>query len=85
MPARGATAAPRASRSGIASAAAIGLHRVVWLGYADSGMTGWDQNSHEGAFAAAPVDEAGARFAAVLDDPRHPYVHRLAELSRTRA
>jgi LmbE family N-acetylglucosaminyl deacetylase len=51
-----------------ASAAAIGLHRVVWLGYADSGMTGWDQNSHEGAFAAAPVDEAGARFAAVLDD-----------------
>ena len=51
-----------------ASAAAIGLHRVVWLGYADSGMTGWDQNSHEGAFTAAPVDEAAARFAAVLDE-----------------
>ena len=51
-----------------ASAAAIGLHRVAWLGYADSGMTGWDQNSHDGAFAAASVDEAGARFAAVLDE-----------------
>ncbi|MGL5861895.1 MAG: PIG-L deacetylase family protein, partial [Phycicoccus sp.] len=23
------------------SAAAIGLHRMVWLGYADSGMSGW--------------------------------------------
>ena len=31
-------------------------------------MTGWDQNSHEGAFAAASVDEAAARFAAVLDE-----------------
>jgi LmbE family N-acetylglucosaminyl deacetylase len=41
---------------------------VVWLGYADSGMTGWDQNSHEGAFTAAPVDEAAGRFAAVLDE-----------------
>jgi len=50
------------------SAAAIGLHRVVWLGYADSGMSGWEQNSHDGAFAAAPLDEAAARFAAVLDE-----------------
>jgi len=51
-----------------ASAAAIGLHRVAWLGYADSGMTGWEQNSHEGAFVAAPVEEAAARFAALLDE-----------------
>ena len=51
-----------------ASAAVLGLHRVVWLGYADSGMTGWEQNSHERAFAAATVDEAAARFAAVLDE-----------------
>ncbi|MGL5818900.1 MAG: PIG-L family deacetylase [Phycicoccus sp.] len=51
-----------------ASAAVIGLHRTVWLGYADSGMSGWEQNSHEGAFAAAPLDDAAARFAAVLDE-----------------
>lgn len=51
-----------------ASAAAIGLHRVVWLGYADSGMTGWEQNSHERAFVSAPLDAAAARFAAVLDE-----------------
>jgi LmbE family N-acetylglucosaminyl deacetylase len=50
------------------SAAVIGLHRIVWLGYADSGMTGWDQNAHERAFAAVPVDESAARFAAVLDE-----------------
>ncbi|MGL5849907.1 MAG: PIG-L family deacetylase, partial [Phycicoccus sp.] len=50
------------------SAAAIGLHRMVWLGYADSGMSGWEQNSHERAFTAALLDEAAARFAAVLDE-----------------
>lgn len=50
------------------SAAALGIARLVWLGYVDSGMTGWEQNDHEGAFAAAPVDEAGARLAAILDE-----------------
>ena len=64
----GETVVDRRRAEAEASAAAIGLHRVVWLGYADSGMTGWDQNSHEGAFTAAPLDEAGARFAAVLDE-----------------
>jgi LmbE family N-acetylglucosaminyl deacetylase len=66
--AAGETVVDRRRSEAEASAAAIGLHRVVWLGYADSGMTGWDQNSHEGAFTAAPVDEAGERFAAVLDE-----------------
>ncbi|WP_392542968.1 PIG-L deacetylase family protein [Oryzobacter telluris] len=50
------------------SAQAIGTHRIVWLGYADSGMSGWEQNSHDGAFASAPLEEAAARFAAVLDE-----------------
>lgn len=31
-------------------------------------MTGWEQNEHDGAFTAAPVDEAGARLAAILDE-----------------
>ncbi|ADU47099.1 PIG-L deacetylase family protein [Intrasporangium calvum] len=49
-----------------ASAAAIGLHRVVWLGYADSGMSGWDQNDHEASLARADLEEAAERVAAVL-------------------
>ena len=49
-----------------ASAAAIGLHRVVWLGYADSGMSGWDQNDDEASFARADLEEAAERVAAVL-------------------
>lgn len=44
----------------------LGAHRHVWLGYADSGMTGWDQNAAEGAFWSASVDEAGERLAAIL-------------------
>ena len=66
----GETVIERRRKEAEASAAAIGLHRVVWLGYADSGMTGWEQNSHERAFAAAPLDEAAARFAEVLDEER---------------
>ena len=64
----GETVVHRRRREADTSAAAIGLHRVAWLGYKDSGMTGWEQNTHEGAFAAAPVDEAAARLAAVLDE-----------------
>ena len=64
----GETVVHRRRREADASAAAIGLHRVAWLGYKDSGMTGWEQNTHEGAFVAADVDEAAARLAAVLDE-----------------
>ena len=48
------------------SAAALGIHRVVWLGYADSGMTGWEQNAFDNAFHGAPLDEAAQRLADVL-------------------
>lgn len=48
------------------SAAALGVDRVVWLGYADSGMTGWEQNLNPECFWQAPVDEAAAKLAAVL-------------------
>ena len=49
-----------------ASAAALGVHRVVWLGYSDSGMTGWEQNADPASFLQAAVDEAAERLAAVL-------------------
>lgn len=53
-----------------ASVAAIGAHRVVWLGYADSGMHGWDQNDHDESFARADVDEAAGGLAEVLREER---------------
>jgi len=48
------------------SAAALGVHRVVWLGYKDSGMTGWEQNSDPESFLQAPVEEAAEKLADVL-------------------
>lgn len=51
-----------------ASAAALGVARVVWLGYADSGMTGPVPAAAGGrtAFVAAPLEEAAGRLAALL-------------------
>ncbi len=48
------------------SAAALGIHKVVWFGRADSGMTGWDQNSHPSAFMQMPVEAGGERLAEIL-------------------
>ena len=44
----------------------LGVHRHVWLGYADSGMHGWAENTADNAFWSAPIDEAAERLAAVL-------------------
>jgi LmbE family N-acetylglucosaminyl deacetylase len=48
------------------SARALGAARVVFLGYSDSGMTGWDQNEDAGAFANADVEEAARKLADIL-------------------
>jgi LmbE family N-acetylglucosaminyl deacetylase len=48
------------------SAAVLGVHRVEWLGYHDSGMTGWEQNNDPAAFCQAPLDEAAERLAWIL-------------------
>src|SRR3954464_5800619 len=48
------------------SAEALGVHRVVWLGYKDSGMTGWEQNSDPESFLQAPVEEAAEKAPPVL-------------------
>jgi LmbE family N-acetylglucosaminyl deacetylase len=55
-------------REAEASARVLGLARIAWLGYADSGMTGWDQNDAEGSFHRADLDEAARRLADVLDE-----------------
>ena len=66
----GETLADRRRAETERSAAALGVDRVVWLGYADSGMTGWEANLDEASFWLADVDEAGRRLADVLLEER---------------
>lgn len=51
-----------------ASARATGAARVAWLGYTDSGMTGWESNAEPGCFHLSDLDEAAERLAAILDE-----------------
>ncbi|MDH3499163.1 MAG: PIG-L family deacetylase [Acidimicrobiia bacterium] len=48
------------------SARALGAHRVAWLGYRDSGMTGWEDNGHAEAFMNVDADAAATRLAGIL-------------------
>jgi LmbE family N-acetylglucosaminyl deacetylase len=64
--AEGETLADRRRAETERSAAALGVDRLVWLGYADSGMTGWEANLNEESFWKADVDEAAERLARVL-------------------
>jgi LmbE family N-acetylglucosaminyl deacetylase len=64
----GETVADYRRREAEASARVIGLARVAWLGYADSGMAGWEQNDAEGSFHRADLDEAAQRLADLLDE-----------------
>src|SRR4051794_30176191 len=64
--ATGETLAQRRAVELAASAAVLGVARVVRLGYRDSGMEGWADNDHPDAFCRVPVDEPAERLAAVL-------------------
>lgn len=48
------------------SAAVLGIKHVLWLGYGDSGMTGWEQNNHAASFWQADVEDAAERLAKIL-------------------
>jgi LmbE family N-acetylglucosaminyl deacetylase len=48
------------------SAAHLGVERIAWLGYRDSGMTGWEQNDDPRSFLRADLDQAAERLATVL-------------------
>src|ERR1700761_4081667 len=52
------------------SAKALGISDVELLGYADSGMMGWPQNEAPGAFWGTPVEEAGAKLTALVEQYR---------------
>jgi LmbE family N-acetylglucosaminyl deacetylase len=49
-----------------AAAEILGCARVAFLGYRDSGMDGEPTNTDDGAFAAADIEEAARRLAAIL-------------------
>jgi LmbE family N-acetylglucosaminyl deacetylase len=50
------------------AAAALGVHRVEFLGYLDSGMIDEADNEHPGSFWQADVDHAANRLAAILTE-----------------
>ena len=53
--AEGETVVSRRRAEAEASAQVTGTARVAWLGYADSGMTGWEQNGHGEALHGADL------------------------------
>ncbi len=53
-----------------AAAEILGVDRVEFLGYHDSGMMGEPTNDDPACFWAAAVDEAAMRLAAILDEER---------------
>ena len=66
--AEGETVVDRRRKETEASCSVLGIHRLVWLGYSDSGMTGWEQNNLPNAFINADLEEASDRLVAVLDE-----------------
>src|SRR5262249_52393564 len=51
-----------------AAADILGVDRVEFLGYRDSGMAGEPTNDEPGSFSSADIDEAAARLAQLLDE-----------------
>ncbi|MBV8950380.1 MAG: PIG-L family deacetylase [Actinobacteria bacterium] len=50
------------------AAALLGVARVEFLGYVDSGMAGTPENDRPGSFWSADVDEAARRLARILEE-----------------
>jgi LmbE family N-acetylglucosaminyl deacetylase len=68
--AEGETLVQRRAAETRAAADILGVKRLEFLGYHDSGMMGWEQNSAPGAFWNASVEEAAQRLAAILVEER---------------
>ena len=66
--ASGESVADRRRAEAEAAARVIGTQRIAWLGYEDSGMTGWEQNNNQRSFVQATLDQAAGRLAAILDE-----------------
>ncbi len=48
------------------SAEVLGVDQVHWLGYTDSGMTGWEQNQDPGCFLQADTEAVATQLAELL-------------------
>lgn len=55
-------------REAAGSAQVLGVDRLVFLDYQDSGMTGWASNADPDAFMNADVELVGRRVADILDE-----------------
>jgi LmbE family N-acetylglucosaminyl deacetylase len=66
----GETLAARRRAETEEAAAELGVARVAWLGYRDSGMTGWDGNHDPASFHRADVDVAAQQLAELIVDER---------------
>jgi LmbE family N-acetylglucosaminyl deacetylase len=62
----GETLGERRTKECLRSAEILGVARVEFLGYVDSGMIGTPENDLHGSFWTAPVDEAAEALAAIL-------------------
>jgi LmbE family N-acetylglucosaminyl deacetylase len=62
----GETLAERRIAETARAAEILGVERVEFLGYRDSGMDGTPENDAEGSFWSADLDEAAGRLAAIL-------------------
>src|SRR5918994_2966327 len=60
--------AERRVRETHAAAVELGVHRVEFLGYVDSGMIDTPENVLDGSFWTADVEEAAGRLAAILHE-----------------
>lgn len=68
--AQGETLAERRVAETVRAAEILGVARVEFLGYVDSGMIGAPENDADGSFWSADVEEAAARLAAILEEER---------------
>jgi len=48
------------------AAGMLGIHKIYFLGYRDSGMPGSDQNQHPNAFINAPIDEVTLKIVKII-------------------
>ncbi len=64
----GEALAERRTRETLAAARVLGVARVEFLGFVDSGMAGTPGNEASGSFWRTDVEEAAGRLAALLDE-----------------
>lgn len=66
--AEGETLVDRRRAEALTAARILGVQRTEFLGFKDSGMSGWAANNDPDSLVQAPVDEAARRVADILDE-----------------